>query len=170
MDFYDVKYDVKTVKVNIGGTIFETTETTLRKMKYFDNLVKNTNLNTTIIFVDRQAHIFKHVLALVIDENYKYPIKYEDELDFYGVQYYRYNLYNPWEMITEINKETNKLNDKIDDVLEKIKTFKCMDKSSDDEHFCKYVTDDDDYYNDRIYCGKRSVTMIDDEYRCYDHS
>ena len=33
------------------------------------------------------AHIFKHVLALLIDENYEYPKKYLSELDFFEIKY-----------------------------------------------------------------------------------
>jgi hypothetical protein len=76
-----------TIKINVGGQIFETYECTLRKINYFNYLLDDTNidLTTTIPFIDRPAHVFKHVLALAMDPNYKYPIKYKSELDFYDM-------------------------------------------------------------------------------------
>ncbi len=75
------------VKINVGGTIFETTEITLKKINYLKYIIDDTNinLNNEILFVNRSSHIFKHVLALAIDDNYKYPSKYKTELNFYDM-------------------------------------------------------------------------------------
>ena len=75
------------IKVNIGGEIFETTVSTLKKINYFKYILEDTNFDPTqALFVNRPAHIFKHVLALAIDENYNYPYKYKNELDFYDMK------------------------------------------------------------------------------------
>lgn len=79
-----------TVKLNVGGTIFETTIDTLMKcpyfqgMKHFEEILNNVN---NIHFIDRDPSAFKHVLRLLRDLNYDYPQKYLNELDFYGIEY-----------------------------------------------------------------------------------
>ncbi len=77
----------KTIKINVGGRIFETTEDTLLKSEYFNFFIKrfplkNKDLN---IFIDRSPYIFKHVLSLMRDNTYIYPFKYLNEIIFYGV-------------------------------------------------------------------------------------
>ncbi len=100
------------IKINISGTIFETTITTLKKINYFKYMLEDTNYdNTQIIFVDRPPHIFKHVLAFAIDNNYNYPIKYKGELDFYDMPYDIDKLYNP---LDEINNRIHILEKKSD--------------------------------------------------------
>ena len=93
------------IKVNVGGEIFETTVSTLKKINYFKYILEDTNFNNTqIIFVNRSKHIFKHVLALAIDDNYSYPFKYKNELDFYDITYDDNKLYNS---LKDIKKDLN---------------------------------------------------------------
>ncbi len=93
------------IKINVGGTIFETTITTLKKINYFKYMLEDTNHdNTQNIFVDRPSHIFKHVLALAIDNNYNYPLKYKGELDFYDVSYNIHKLYEPYDGLSNDNR------------------------------------------------------------------
>ena len=95
------------IKVNVGGEIFETTVSTLKKINYFKYILEDTNFNNTqIIFVNRSKHIFKHVLALAIDDNYSYPFKYKNELDFYDITYDVSKLRDP---LSDINKRMDKL-------------------------------------------------------------
>lgn len=76
------------IKINVGGKIFETTKNTLLKINYFKYIMEDTDFNTNnVLFIDRSPHIFKHVLAYAIDEHYSYPEKYANELDFYDVAY-----------------------------------------------------------------------------------
>ena len=106
------------IKVNIGGEIFETTVSTLKKINYFKYILEDTNYdNTQIIFVDRSKHIFKHVLALAIDETYGYPLKYKNELDFYDVVYDVNKLREPLE---DINNKINILDNKINTLSERV--------------------------------------------------
>lgn len=81
-------------------------------MDYFKYIFEDTDilLNNDVIYIERSAHIFKHVLALAIDNNYPYPFKYKYELDYYGLRYTENNLYNPEMKITEkMIKYMNKL-------------------------------------------------------------
>ena len=114
------------IKINIQGTIFETTETTLKKINYFKYLFEDTNITINDIpFVDRPSHIFKHVLAYVIDDKYNYPMKYASELDFYDVNYDINKLYNPSSLINKCeNNIIKQLNYKIDELENKLKTFR----------------------------------------------
>ena len=85
-----------TIKINVGGTIFETTIETIKKINYINYVIQDTNIDLTkeILFINRSPHIFKHVLAFAIDDNYKYPSKYKEELDFYDMQYDESNLFD----------------------------------------------------------------------------
>lgn len=86
------------IVLKVGGTMFETTLGTMTKSQYLSSLIidymrnnshissPNMNIEQHTFVINRMAHIFKHVLALMIDENYGYPKKYLSELDFYGVE------------------------------------------------------------------------------------
>lgn len=79
-------FPTKSIKLNIGGTIFETTKDTLSKSTYFDSFFKRWyDSKVSVPFIDRSPHIFKHVLSLMRDSYYRYPEKYLNELVFYGV-------------------------------------------------------------------------------------
>lgn len=84
------------IKLNVSGCMFEVDINVLKKINYFKYLLEDTNHDINqVIFVGRAPHIFKHVLALAIDENYGYPIKYKSELDFYDVTYDVNKMYDP---------------------------------------------------------------------------
>lgn len=79
----------KITYLNIGGKRFEVGIDTLNKCSYFSAI---NNMNGEIVsspetpyFIDRDPKIFRHVLNLLRDANYKYPEKYQDELLYYGV-------------------------------------------------------------------------------------
>lgn len=98
------------IEINVGGTIFKTQITTLKKINYFKYLLEDTTFDCQqVMFVDRAAHIFKHVLALAIDNNYNYPLKFQSELDFYDVDYDIKKLYNP----LDIENNIKTINDNI---------------------------------------------------------
>nr|QBK90307.1 MAG: BTB family protein [Pithovirus LCPAC102] len=80
------------LKLKVGGTMFETTVGSIGKSTYLRDKVElstcfDNDISSSIFFIDRMAHIFKHVLALLIDENYEYPRKYLSELDYFGIKY-----------------------------------------------------------------------------------
>ena len=97
------------IKINIGGTIFETTEDTLKRSLYFQTCLKEIWRREEIMFVDRSPEIFKHVLCLMRDPTYLYPTKYKSELEFYGIE--ATNLY------------TNSLENILNDVVDKLSTM-----------------------------------------------
>lgn len=74
-----------TVKLNVGGKLFETTFDTIQHSSYLKNLVKYNPKTDILLFIDRSYHIFKHVISLLRNPEYKYPSIYLDELDFYGI-------------------------------------------------------------------------------------
>ncbi len=152
------------IKINVGGTIFETTITTLKKINYFKYLLEDTNYdNTQIIFVDRPPHIFKHILALAIDENYNYPIKYKNELDFYDMLYDTSKFNNDIEYLKEqmeyLKKYMSVLDNRIGIVMYYV------------NNICKETDYENDFYhgNDEFknMCAKGSCYK--NEYFCKDH-
>jgi hypothetical protein len=76
------------VKINVGGTEFETMiETLMGRSGYFKNLFNNDFKNGSVVFVDRSPKIFEHILNLLRDPEYTYPFKYVSELKFYGIDH-----------------------------------------------------------------------------------
>jgi BTB/POZ domain len=76
------------IKINVGGELFTTRKETLLSSVYLRALFSgkyNDDLSTLII--DRDPKIFRHVLNLLRDASYNYPLKYLTELDFYGIDY-----------------------------------------------------------------------------------
>ncbi len=76
------------VYLNVGGTKFETKQGTLAFSPYFQGII---HLNGSIksspdfpYFIDQDPKIFRHVLNLLRNPDYDYPIKYLNELEFYG--------------------------------------------------------------------------------------
>ncbi len=74
-----------TIKLNVGGKLFETNLDTIQQSSYLKCLIKYDYEKDKVIFIDRSYHIFKHVISLLRNPEYKYPSKYKDELDFYGI-------------------------------------------------------------------------------------
>lgn len=171
------------IRLNISGRNFEVSKDILFKIPYFANGLADCDesLNKTI-FVARSDHIFKHVLAYMIDPLYPFPKKYEFELKFYGIEYDK--LYDENEEIMDeliklrdnndqINSELTKLQRKIKKMKEKLPTssnveqecYRCDKIAVDDKNYC-YVC------NERgIKCNKRGCQECrygDHEY-CHKH-
>lgn len=62
--------------LNVSGQIFEISKNNLMKIPYFHDMFELCGDTNKPIFVSRPAHIFKHVLALILDPLYPYPTKY----------------------------------------------------------------------------------------------
>lgn len=109
------------IKVNVQGTIFETTSDTIKKINLFKYMLEATDYNSTEpLFINRPAHIFKHVLAFVTTNNYKYPLKYKKELDFYGINYNANGLYDPNKKVEQIYNKVYDLSGDLQDLHEQI--------------------------------------------------
>lgn len=74
------------ITINVGGTKFTTTKTTLQTSEYFKALFTRWNTNNEI-FVDRDPIAFTQILNYLRDINNKIDIKYKNEVDFYGIKY-----------------------------------------------------------------------------------
>jgi len=72
------------ITLNFQGTKFETTRQTLYNIPYFKSLSWGLE-DSDVFFMDRPAHIFKHILAWTVDKNYPFPYKYKYELDFFQI-------------------------------------------------------------------------------------
>lgn len=79
------KMENRKIQIDVQGTKFLTYYNTLIKIPYFETKIKNFSLEQDLIFVDRPAHIFKHILGAITDKRYRYPYEYRYELDFYGI-------------------------------------------------------------------------------------
>lgn len=77
-------YEYDVVTLNLQGTKFETTRQTLYQIPYFKLLSIDLDKSTNF-FMDRSAHIFKHILAWTVDNNYPFPHKYKSELLFFNI-------------------------------------------------------------------------------------
>lgn len=77
---------METIKLNVGGQIFETTEQTLMLSDYFKAFLTRWD-RSDIIFIDRSYKIFEHVLSLLRDPTYPYPSKYIQELEYYQIKH-----------------------------------------------------------------------------------
>jgi hypothetical protein len=119
------------ITLNLSGQIFLVTPTTLSKIPYFKHMLEtcDSNINETI-FVERSPHIFKHVIAFIIDPLYPYPKKYAYELDFYDIAYNDRDLYDKNKEVidiirSEINDVKDKLCDKFQDKINDVKGKIC---------------------------------------------
>lgn len=101
----------KAITINVGGTLFTTTDFTLCNSTLFLNL-KETYGTLENIFIDRDPQLFTHILRLLRNPQEKIPKECALELDYYMIDYTNENLitndYN--ENITQtIDKLINKI-------------------------------------------------------------
>ena len=82
--------EAKRITLNVGGTRFVTTTSTLEKSSFFVSLLQrwsppsdSDSLNE--IFVDRSPTAFGHILNLMRDIQHPFPEDYLYELGFYGL-------------------------------------------------------------------------------------
>jgi hypothetical protein len=73
------------ITLDVQGQIFKTKYENILKIPYFKDMFETCGQPSETIFVDRPAHIFKHIIGLITDPLYPYPEKYKFELDFFGI-------------------------------------------------------------------------------------
>lgn len=178
-----------TLRLNVGGKIFETTKDVLFKINYFKYMLEDTNIDlNNEIFINRSGHIFKHIIALAIDDNYKYPHKYKEELDFYDMKYTLSQLYYDSDIILEcVNMMEKKIIKNCNDHVKNCNDWDCCmcidNKCSrydcnyecknnfvcqDHEFICDYpIMNGDNIY----YCDNYTSFITNDNthYRCENH-
>lgn len=75
------------IKINVSGRMFETEIKIISRSELFQNIINDVGIPTEPIFINRSPKLFEHVLALLIDPTYPYPIKYINELKYYLIDY-----------------------------------------------------------------------------------
>jgi hypothetical protein len=137
----------KRVSLNVGGTVFETTRSTLEKSGYFKALLtfRDNNSDNGEIFIDRDPDHFKHVLSLLRDTRYNFPEELNYELEFYQIETNEPepepNENDPFEGHLTPNQALKALRDLsfgIDHFRKNIHSSKVQTKIKDSEDFNKY--------------------------------
>ena len=106
------------ITINVSGTMFVSTKEILSRSPYFKNMFDDCDHSDTIT-LSRSPHIFKHILALLIDDTYPYPIKYQNELKYFLIDY------TP---IDTINEKFTSIIKRMDDID---KQFKLLNENHD---------------------------------------
>jgi len=171
------------VLLNVSGCHFEVQKDILFKIPYFENMINDSggSLNE-VIFVARPSHIFKHILAYMIDPLYPYPKKNEFELKFYGVEYnmlydsneeildkiniLEYKINSIDTKLCKLERKIKKIKNKMSELpdLEGTKNFTCYRCSEPAENYHNYCSNciDDGYK-----CNKRGCEEDRTEYGIY---
>lgn len=111
------------IKLNVQGSIFETSKEILLQSSFFENLFNDCEI-PEILFINRSAKLFEHVLAFLTDNRYPYPIKYAYELDYYLIPFDKNNLYNGFDTLkNELSMSHNNIVEKIDVISDKCNKY-----------------------------------------------
>ena len=148
------------IKVNVSGKIFEVDVNILMKSDYFKAMISD-RVNNDVIYVKRSSHVFKHVLACLIDDNYMCPIQYQNELKYFLIQHN--NWYDPHDDTNKIIKklidnEIHIINYHIADIRDNIRDLDdkyeklCNKPIGILSHSCKRVDCNDECKNGYNYC------------------
>lgn len=78
----------KRIRLNVGGTLFETVQSTLERSQYFySRLNGDWHIEDQPYFLDRSGVLFEHVLCFLRNPTYPYPAEHVEELNFYGIDH-----------------------------------------------------------------------------------
>jgi hypothetical protein len=87
------------ITLNVSGTLFQTTRSTLIKSPFLEALIRDCAPNKLepipVPFIDRDAKSFRHVLSLLRDPTYPFPPNLNHELHFYGLTFANPRALNP---------------------------------------------------------------------------
>ena len=89
------------ITLDVGGTIFKASYTCLIKCEFFNSLLHDIPYINELIYIDRCGHVFKHVLGYLRNDNYPYPKKYVEELDYFLIDATDVNMYDPNQLVEE---------------------------------------------------------------------
>ncbi len=91
------------IDIYVGGVLFHLRCEFVCKIPYFNNDLFSINtLTEKVIHLDRSSVAFQHVIGFVNDPPmYPYPVIFEKELGFYGVEYNISQLHDPSKEIHE---------------------------------------------------------------------
>lgn len=168
----------RTIKLNVGGKIFETTESTLHKSTYLKNLLTYHDKSKEI-FIDRCYKNFKHVLALLRDTQHIFPVELNYELMFYGIDFVPIDVKD--EMTEKINNSREFLNNNITIIANKVNEIvNLLDSDDVRVHAIPICADCDEflensydlYCDNHAVCGKEDCTnwRYEDSSYCENHS
>lgn len=83
---FNYNVNCQMVWLNVNGEYFHTTIETLQAATYFQNRDLSRHLEREkAIFIDDQAEVWRHILRLLRDPDYDFPIEYQDVLTKYGI-------------------------------------------------------------------------------------
>ena len=128
----------KRIRLNVGGTYFETSQENLLAVPYFEALLLRWQDEDKDIFIDRSSIGFDHVLNLLRNPNYLFPRQYAAELDYYGVEY-EFPVDSLEELKKGIQKEMHEMKDFI---------LKESDRKSNSRPYC---------YDECSSCNKKII-------------
>jgi hypothetical protein len=101
----------ETIKVSTEGNIFDVKKETLRNIPYFKKLFKHMEKNghEDMIYLDRSAKAFSHILRWARNENCILPGKYRDEYDFYLMDMQSVNIEDTPNCIADMRHDINNI-------------------------------------------------------------
>lgn len=151
------------IKVNVSGKIFEVDVNVLMRSEYFKIMIGDC-VNNDTIFVKRSPHIFEHVLACLIDDNYKCPVQYQDELKYFLITHHKW--YDPYNYIEKIIESEHRIvQDKFSDIYYQLREIRDSLRDVDDKcekiynkitgespPICKRIDCNDECERDYNYC------------------
>ena len=156
-----------TIKLNVGGTPFETSRDKLMKCPLFAGMLSDIQYTGEPIFIDRSPHIFKHILAYLRDPSYPYPIRYVNELKYFLIDASNLNIYD------QIEDMSTHIDDKLQEILRMTASDTCIRKDCYDvradgytqcdyhKEFCSHYYGNDEAYCDNSLYGNEKYGMCD---------
>lgn len=108
-------------EVKLIGKTYEIDKIILMKIPIIRTMLDDFSDNKSkIIPINRSSLLFDHVISYIIDDTYPYPLKYFNELDYYGIIYDETKLYDPhkntYDKLELLSKQTTEINNLVDKI------------------------------------------------------